>query len=263
MSPRSERSSGSLPSKPPALMSTPTSSPTPLTVTVTAPPATVPSTRASASRCLGLLELLLHLLGLLHQGVEVEAAALRAAAGSSKGLLGFCVMVSPLWSGSGRVDVRMGDLLDHLGAELALRAGRRRRARSSSASGSSGWASASASPGGRRLAGSRPSAGGRIASAASAAARGLRLRRLVAASSAGGSGGGGVPRAPGRRGARPPAGAGVDDRLDLPVDADDVDRRLAQDLVAAAVDEGVAGADVGEAEGQHVALDGRPPGSSG
>ena len=74
MSPRSERSSASLPSKPPALISTPTSSPTPLTLTVTAPPATVPSTVVSASRCLGVLELLLHLLGLLEQGVHVEAA---------------------------------------------------------------------------------------------------------------------------------------------------------------------------------------------
>src|SRR6478752_226380 len=49
MSPRSERSSALPPSNPPALISTPTSSPTPLTWTVTAPPATVPSTTVSAS----------------------------------------------------------------------------------------------------------------------------------------------------------------------------------------------------------------------
>src|SRR6478735_4096825 len=49
MSPRSARSSALLPSKPPVLISTPTSSPTPLTWTVTAPPATVPPTTVSAS----------------------------------------------------------------------------------------------------------------------------------------------------------------------------------------------------------------------
>ncbi|WP_425571643.1 FAD-dependent monooxygenase, partial [Nocardioides aquiterrae] len=46
------------------------------------------------------------------------------------------------------------------------------------------------------------------------------------------------------------ASAGVDDGLDLPVRADHVDRRLAQHLVAAAADERVARAGVGEAEGE-------------
>ena len=64
-----------MPSNWPAVIARPTSSPTPLTVTVTAPPATVPATVCSARRVLGLGQLLLHLLGLLEQGVHVEAAA--------------------------------------------------------------------------------------------------------------------------------------------------------------------------------------------
>ena len=91
MSPRSERSSASLPSKPPALISTPTSSPTPLTVTVTAPPATVPSTVGLASRSWAFCELLLHLLGLLEQGVHVEAAG---SAERLEGVLGHGALIS-------------------------------------------------------------------------------------------------------------------------------------------------------------------------
>ena len=55
----------------------------------------------------------------------------------------------------------------------------------------------------------------------------------------------------------------VDDRLDLPVGADHVDRRLPQDLVAAAADEGVARPGVAEADGQGGRRRRRSPGRSG
>ena len=58
-------------------------------------------------------------------------------------------------------------------------------------------------------------------------------------------------------------GAGVDDRLDPPVVADDVDRGLAHDLGAAAVVEGVAGAGVGEAERERRVVDGHDLGLLG
>src|SRR5207342_609321 len=55
-----------------------------------------------------------------------------------------------------------------------------------------------------------------------------------------------------RLGGRP----GVDDRLDPPVVADDVDRRLAHDLRAATAVEGVARTGVGEAERERRVVDG-------
>ena len=93
--------------------------------------------------------------------------------------------------------------------------------------------------------------------------RGCGSRGGAASSAAQLGGSAGLPAARGRREGcgRPAAacgvclGAGVDDRVDPPVGADHVDRGLAHDLVAAAADEGVAGAGVREAEGQRVAVD--------
>src|SRR6478735_7717361 len=112
MSPRSERSSGSLPSKPPALISTPTSSPTPLTLTVTAPPATVPSTVVSLSRAWASWSCSCICWACWSSAFMSKPPAPPSA---SKG---FWVMVrSPL----GLVGCSLvPDLLDHPGAELAL-----------------------------------------------------------------------------------------------------------------------------------------------
>ena len=71
MSPRSDRASGSEPSKPPGLTSTEVSSPTPLTFTVTRADAALDL--GVVQPLLGLGQLLLHLLGLLEQRVHVEA----------------------------------------------------------------------------------------------------------------------------------------------------------------------------------------------
>ena len=258
MSPRSARSSASVPSKPPALISTPTSSPTPLTWTVTAPPATVPSTTVSASRAWALGQLLLHLLGLLEQGVHVEASAAerlegvlahglhtsRSAGGHWCGISSIICAPSSRWSSSAALTPWC------------------------SASRSSGRASASAvaqsgpdcaprlvgRPGLLdRLAGGG-ARGGRLAPPAPARPRARvpgRRRRC-------GLGGGRLRAHRGGLGDRGRAlglGAGVDDRVDLPVRADDVDRGLAQHVVAPAAHERVAGAGVGEAQGEGVAVD--------
>src|SRR5687767_2700028 len=94
-------------------MATPTSSPTPLTVTVTAPPATVPSTVCSARR----------------SWAEASCSCICCACWSRAPMSkppppspskGFWLIVSPdvvgLWGGSSRVL----DLVDHLGAEGLL-----------------------------------------------------------------------------------------------------------------------------------------------
>src|SRR6478752_1904541 len=112
MSPRSERSSGSLPSKPPALISTPTSSPTPFTVTVTAPPATVPSTVVSLSRAWASWSCSCICWACWSRAFMSKPPAPPSASN------GFWVMVrSPLGSGGCSL---VADLLDHPGAELAL-----------------------------------------------------------------------------------------------------------------------------------------------
>ena len=275
MSPRSDRSSASLPSNSPALIATPTSSPTPLMVTVTAPPATVPSTVVSASRAWAFCELLLHLLGLLEQGVHVEAARRR---GRRRG--------SGSWSGHfwGRSVVTGAGSPRSSGRRARAGAARRRARPLVSASGSSGWASASASARrGRRSATGRPGLLDRLAGGRAAAAgrrglargrrrlgRGSRQSRCGSPRRGAGRGRGRGLAAGSRRGGAAggcPPGVGLAPGstivVDPPVDADHVDGGLAQDLVAAAADEGVAGAGVGEAEGQRVAVDRRRPGSSG
>src|SRR3954447_8396794 len=111
MSPRSDRSSGSLPSKPPALISTPTSSPTPLTLTLTAPPATVPSTTVSASRSWALCSCSCICWACCSRAFMSKPPPPRA----SKGF--WLMRGSPLGRGS---ESRVADLLDHLRTELAL-----------------------------------------------------------------------------------------------------------------------------------------------
>src|SRR6478735_7195642 len=249
MSARSARSSGSLPSKPPALISMPTSSPTPLTFAVTAPPATVPSTRVSASRCWA------------SWSCSCICCACWSSAFMSKppppsASNGFWVIGPP--SRLAGCSSRVLDLLDHLRTELALEqlggtdalilrvdvvgvrlgVGRRpvraalRRRRVATAGLLDGLTRRLGGLGPRRL-------GGRL---------GLGGRRLRRGLGYGYGGAGDRRRALG-------LGARVDDRLDLPVGPDHVDRGLADHVVAATVHEGLAGAGVREAEGQDLAVD--------
>ena len=114
MSPRSARSSGSLASKPPALIRTPTSSPTPLTSTVTAPPETVPSTVVSDRRAWALCSCSCICWACWSRAFMSKPPPPRASKG-------FSVMVG-ITSRSGRRTAQgswVADLVDHLGAELA------------------------------------------------------------------------------------------------------------------------------------------------
>src|SRR3954454_2592590 len=113
MSARSERSSGLSPSKPPALISTPTSSPTPLTVAVTAPPATVPSTVVSARRAWALASCSCICWACWRRAFMSKPPPPSASNG-------FWLIGSPLGR---RVVLRRSlvpDLLDHLRPELTL-----------------------------------------------------------------------------------------------------------------------------------------------
>src|SRR6478735_6698532 len=109
MSPRSARSSALLPSKPPVLISTPTSSPTPLTWTVTAPPATVPPTTVSASCAWALASCSCICWACWSRAFMSKPPPPSASKG-------FWLMGAPLASGWSLVR----DLLDHRGAELTL-----------------------------------------------------------------------------------------------------------------------------------------------
>ncbi len=144
MSPRSERSSASLPSNPPALISTPDQ---------VADAVDGDGDRAAGDGAvdgglvepgLGVLELLLHLLGLLQR-----AFMSKPPAATAERVEGFWVMVASLgrrgwsWSVTGAGSPRSS------GRPARARAARRCRAPLVSASGSSGWASASARARGR------------------------------------------------------------------------------------------------------------------
>src|SRR6478736_168702 len=257
MSARSDRSSGSLPSKPPALISMPTSSPTPLTVAVTAPPATVPSTVVSASRACALASC-----SCICWACWSRAFMSKPPPPSASN--GFWLIGSPLGRSGGASLVP--DLLDHLRPELALE--------------QLGGADALVvgvdvvgvrlgvgvgplrTGGLRRLVG-RPGLLDRLARGGDGALVGLglagrRRRGRLGVPGRRGLGRGGRrrgrlgDRGPGDRGRALRGGTRVDDRLDLPAGADDVDRRLVEHLVAAGAHERVARARVGEAEGQGV-----------
>src|SRR6478735_929480 len=232
MSPRSARSSGSLPSKPPALISTPTSSPTPLTFAVTAPPATVPSTTVSVSRAWAFCSC-----SCICWACWSRAFMSKPPSPPSPSK-GFCwVIGTPLdrwvWS-------LVLDLLDHLGAELTLEQlggadaalvgvevvgvgvgvglGPRGGALGPALVGRAGLLD--------RVAGSRHRVGVGRSLLRRGFGRGLggRRRRHRRGFGCGIRGGRGLHH---RR--RPLGlGAGVDDRVDLPVCTDHVDRSLAQ-----------------------------------
>ena len=151
------------------------------------------------------------------------------------------------------------DLLDHLGTEVLLEQLGAGEAEESTSS-SSGWASASAAARGSP-AGSLPGTAGLLDGLARGG-HGGRVGR--------GRRRGQVRRRPwaragwARRASAPAVtgdwvggrlGARVDDRLDLPVGADHVDRRLPDDLGAAAAVERLAGTGVAEAERQGRAVD--------
>src|SRR4051812_16123812 len=241
MSPRSARSSGSLPSKPPALISTPTSSPTPLTFTVTAPPATVPSTTVSASRSCAAWSCSCICWACWSRAFMSKPPPPRASKG-------FWLMG---WSHLSRV----ADLLDHLGAELALEELRRAHALVLGVEVVGVGVGVRRRPVGTglglllvgrpglldRVAGGRARVGRRLLLHGCGLRGGLRLRL--------GHGG------PGDRRRALGLGARVDDRLDLPGGADHVDRGLVQHLVAAAAHERVAGAGVRETERERGGVD--------
>ena len=223
--------------------------------------------------CLGALQLLLHLLGLLEQGVHVEAAALEGV----EGVVGHRVTSRGLVVRGSQAGHWCGISSITCGAERRAGGARRRPGRRSSASGSSGSASASASarssgrPARRRPVGSLDGlaarrdgtwlrgggVGGRVRGRPASAAAGPR--GSPGGSDAAGAGTPVAAAAPARRRWAP----GVDDRLDRPVDADHVDRGLAHDLGAAALGERLAGAGVAEAERQRRRRPPPPPGRAG
>ena len=232
--------------------------------------------RGGGQLLLGGDELGLHLLRLLEHGLQVEAAARSGHSWAAEGVVRHLICS---WS-VGRRGSRCGQSwgISSITVAPSSRSSSSVLSRPlSSAAGSSRWASASGSGPGFGAGSSPRRVALMLDRAVATPARRLRRGRLVGLAVAAGSSsavrssslaqpavpgvwlGGRLGRQRGlrhrrtghpRRRLRPRLRRGVDRDLDLPVGPDHVDRRLAQDLLAAAADERVAGTGRLEADGQ-------------